>query len=99
MLCCFALTLRFQNPGSQLWTSSISPVMENPREFYPAPLYRRVCVGIGDSVWYRIFLLREQCPMVRAVPKDVLKIIARLVDQLEYHDMFAALLGRPAAPV
>ncbi len=73
----------------------MSPIFANPRDFYSDELYARVCIGVGNAVWYRFSLLYRFCPMVRAVPKDVLKIIARLVEQFEYEDMLGGLMHPP----
>jgi hypothetical protein len=44
-------------------------------------------VGVTDEVWLAIALLRKHSPLWRAVPRDVLRLIARRVVLMHYRDL------------
>lgn len=64
------LKWRTKNPGTQ-WTSSINPIMENPRMFY-GQYYKRFVIGIPEDICWTLLLIRkEKGSSLYSLPSDL----------------------------
>lgn len=64
------LKWRTQNPGTQ-WTSSINPIMEDPRMFY-GERYNRFMIGIPEEIaWTLLLIRRERGTFLYGLPRDL----------------------------
>ncbi len=72
---------RTQNPGTQ-WTSSINPVMTNPRDWY-GRFYESFWIGIPEHIETYIRLAHlKRINVLGTLPKDILRLILRCVAEM-----------------
>ena len=64
-----------ENPGRQ-WTSSINPIMENPREFYKEH-YVPFTIGLNPGVETTLRCMRKFGSVWSCLPKDIFNLILR----------------------
>jgi len=62
-----------QDPSRQ-WTSSINPIMQNPREFY-GNHYVQFSVGLDSKIEQTVRLLRKRNNMFNLLNKDLITLI------------------------
>ena len=68
------LKWRTQNPGTQ-WTSSINPIMEDPRMFY-GERYNRFMIGIPEEIAETLLLIRrEQGSSLQILPRSLFEYL------------------------
>jgi hypothetical protein len=75
------------NPGGQEWTSSVSPIFEDPRRFYLSH-YQRFATGITDQCWFALSLLRKFDASAAQLPVEVWVKIGRMVVASTYLLLF-----------
>jgi len=68
-----------ENPGRQ-WTSSINPIMEDPRKFY-GEMYESFTIGIPSEIESTLRLMRLRPGIWRSLPRDVFKLLLTYVLQ------------------
>ena len=69
-----------KNPGRQ-WTSSINPVMENPRQYYKEH-YVPFTVGLDPSVETTLRCMRKCGSVWSMLPKDIFHLILRFTIEM-----------------
>ena len=77
------VTWRINNPGTQ-WTSSINPIIKDPRDWYGKEIYTSFRILIPENVetCFRMFRLKKEgrdSNLFQLLPKDIFKLFLEYV--------------------